>query len=246
MTAERKRCTIKVKNLYKSFGEQHILRGLDLCLYENENYVILGRSGSGKSVLIKCIIGLLEPDKGDIEILEKNVHDLELDELHKLRRRIGFLFQHGALYDSLSIENNLRFPLIKTTDLPKDEIEDRIEEALKSVGLEETRKKMPADLSGGMQKRIALARSFILKPEVMFYDEPTAGLDTVTSREMSELIVELQEENNISSIVISHDMPSAKIVANKIGVLHEGKIDEEGTYEELKNSTKEYVKAFFG
>lgn len=245
MTSNTDKCIIKAQNVHKSFGDFHVLKGINLCLNEKENFVILGRSGSGKSVFIKCIVGLLTPDDGEIEVFGQNIHGLSKDELHDLRTRIGFLFQHGALYDSLTIEENLRFPLEKTTDLSKDEIEERIEEALSSVGLEETRKKMPADLSGGMQKRIALARSFIQKPEVMLYDEPTAGLDTVTSKEMSELIVELQEKNNVSSIIISHDMPSARIIANRISILHDGKLEEQGTYEELENSTKDIVKAFF-
>ncbi|MGK7389745.1 MAG: ABC transporter ATP-binding protein [Candidatus Cyclobacteriaceae bacterium M2_1C_046] len=246
MSNNNENCPIIVKGIYKSFGDLHILKGVDLCLNEKENFVILGRSGSGKSVFIKCIVGLLEPDKGEIEILGKKVHELELKKLHDLRTRIGFLFQHGALYDSLNIEDNLRFPLEKTTNLSKGEIKDRIDDALESVGLPETRKKMPNDLSGGMQKRIALARSFIQNPQVMLYDEPTAGLDTVTSREISELILELQEKHDMSSIIISHDMASAKIVANRMAVLHEGQLEEKGTYDELKNSTKDHIKAFFG
>lgn len=236
---------IKVNDLHKSFGEEKVLNGLDMELHEKENLVVLGRSGSGKSVLIKCIIGLLKPDKGDINVLGKNVQELERHELHDLRQRIGFLFQHGALYDSMTIEQNLRFPLEKTTKLNSKEIEERVDEALENVGLPDTRKKMPAELSGGMQKRIALARAFIMKPELMFYDEPTAGLDTITSREISELILELQDKYQMSSLVITHDMTSAKVVANRIMVLYDGKVEEEGTYESLRNSTKPHLKAFF-
>lgn len=236
---------LKVDDLHKSFGKEKVLDGIDISLGEKENLVVLGRSGSGKSVLMKCIIGLLKPDKGSVEVLGEKVHELKKEELHKLRQHIGFLFQNGALYDSMSIEQNLSFPLEKTTELTRDEIDERINEALENVGLQETRKKMPAELSGGMQKRIALARAFIMKPDLMFYDEPTAGLDTVTSHEISELILELQEKYEMSSLIITHDMASVKTVANRIIVLHEGKVQEEGTYESLKNSTKSIVKAFF-
>lgn len=242
---ENKKTIIKVNDLHKSFGEENVLNGIDLELHEKENLVFLGRSGSGKSVLIKCIIGLLKPDKGEIEVLGNKVAELEREELHELRQRIGFLFQHGALYDSMSIEQNLKFPLQKTTKLKSQEIEERVDEVLENVGLPETKKKMPAELSGGMQKRIALARAFVMKPELMFYDEPTAGLDTVTSGEISELILELQEKYKMSSLIITHDMSSAKVVANRIMILHEGQVEEEGTYESLKNSTKPLIKAFF-
>lgn len=242
---ENEKVKIKVNDLHKSFGEEKVLNGVDMVLHEKENVVVLGRSGSGKSVLTKCIIGLLKPDKGDIEVLGKSIAELKRKELHELRQRIGFLFQHGALYDSMSIEQNLRFPLEKTTKLKSNEIEERIDEALENVGLPKTRKKMPAELSGGMQKRVALARAFIMKPELMFYDEPTAGLDTVTSNEINELILELQEKYQMSSLIITHDMSSAKVVANRIIVLHEGEVQEEGTYEVLENSTKPFIKAFF-
>lgn len=242
---ENEKVKIKVNDLHKSFGDEKVLNGVDMVLHEKENVVVLGRSGSGKSVLIKCIIGLLKPDKGGIEVLGKSIGKLKRKELHELRQRIGFLFQHGALYDSMSIEQNLRFPLQKTTKLKSNEIEERIDEALENVGLSDTRKKMPAELSGGMQKRVALARAFIMKPELMFYDEPTAGLDTVTSNEINELILELQEKHQMSSLIITHDMSSAKVVANRIIVLHEGKVQEEGTYEILENSTKPFIKAFF-
>jgi phospholipid/cholesterol/gamma-HCH transport system ATP-binding protein len=236
---------IKVSDLHKSFGQEEVLRGVNLELHEKENLVVLGRSGSGKSVLTKCIIGLLKPEKGDVEILGEKVYELKRKELHELRQHIGFLFQYGALYDSMTIEQNLRFPLQKTTDLKSQEIEERVDEALENVGLPETRKKMPAELSGGMQKRIALARALIMKPKLMFYDEPTSGLDTVTSREISNLILELQEKYQMSSLIITHDMASVKIVANRIIMLHDGKVQEEGTYKSLENSTKPFVKAFF-
>lgn len=236
---------IEVKDIHKSFGNLDVLKGISLRLNPNENLVLIGRSGSGKSVLIKCIIGLLKPDEGEVHLLNEKVHELEKDELHELRRRIGFLFQHGALYDSMTVEQNLLFPLQKNTAIGKKEMGERVEEALESVGLPETKKKLPNELSGGMQKRIALARAFIMKPEVMFYDEPTAGLDTITSRDMSELIEEMQKKHNVSSIIITHDMASAKAMANRIMVLEEGKVEEEGDYKSLQNSTKEVVNAFF-
>lgn len=236
---------IEVKDIYKSFGDLDALKGISLQLNPNESLVLIGRSGSGKSVLMKCIIGLLRPDKGEVYVLDQKVHELGKDELHELRRRIGFLFQHGALYDSMTVEQNLLFPLQKNTDMGKKEMNERVEEALESVGLPETKKKLPNELSGGMQKRIALARAFIMKPEVMFYDEPTAGLDTITSRDMSELIEEMQKKHKVSSIIITHDMASAKSMANRIMVLEEGRVEEEGDYKSLQNSTKEVVNAFF-
>lgn len=236
---------IEVNNVYKSFDDLEVLKGITLQLKPKENLVLLGKSGSGKSVLIKCIIGLLEPDKGEVSLLGKNVHALSKKELHDMRQEIGFMFQHGALYDSMTIEQNLLFPLQKNTDMSEKDMNDRIEEALENVGLPEVKEKMPAEISGGMQKRIAMARAFIMKPKVMFYDEPTAGLDPITSREMSELIVSMQEKYEISSMIITHDMISAEITSNRVIVLDEGNLVEEGKFNEIQNSTKEVVKAFF-
>ena len=236
---------IRVSNLHKSFGREKVLDGINMELSEGENLVVLGRSGSGKSVLIRCLIGLIKPEEGNVEILGQKIHELKRKELHEIRQHIGFLFQHGALYDSMTIEQNLYFPLDKTTDLSVEEKEERVEEVLENVGLEDTRKKMPSELSGGMQKRIALARALIMKPRLMFYDEPTEGLDTVTSREISELILSMQEKHQMTSLIITHDLTAASIVANRIVVLHKGKFSEEGDFNSLKNSTKPFVKAFF-
>ncbi|PKB15951.1 ABC transporter ATP-binding protein [Flavobacterium sp. 5] len=237
---------ITIKNLHKSFGKNTILKGINLRLNKGENLVILGRSGSGKSVTIKCIVGLLEPDKGSIKVSGKEITNLKYDELNNLRVKIGFMFQNGALYDSMSIRQNLKFTLKHhTRDLPEDAIESEIIEALESVGLQESIDKMPAELSGGMQKRIALARAIIIKPEIILYDEPTSGLDTITSREISELILDVQKKYKTSSLIITHDMACAKITGNRILILKEGEIIAEGTYAELEKSKDEWVRSFF-
>lgn len=237
---------ITIKNLRKSFGENNILKGINLTLNKGENLVILGRSGNGKSVTIKCIVGLIKADEGTIEISGKDVTQLDYDELNDLRVKIGFMFQNGALYDSMSIRQNLKFTLKHhTRDLSDEAIETEIIEALDSVGLKESIDKMPAELSGGMQKRIALARAIIIKPEIILYDEPTSGLDTITAREISELILDVQKKYKTSSIVITHDMACAKITANRILVLKEGTIAAEGTYDELEKSEDPWVRSFF-
>lgn len=237
---------IAIENLQKSFGKNNILKGINLSLNKGENLVILGRSGSGKSVTIKCIVGLIEPDKGSIKVSGKEITNLKYEELNNLRVRIGFMFQNGALYDSMSIRQNLKFTLKHhTRDLPEEAIEPEIIEALDNVGLKESIDKMPAELSGGMQKRIALARALIIKPEIILYDEPTSGLDTITSREISELILDVQKKYKTSSIIITHDMACAKITANRILILKEGEIIAEGTYAELEKSKDEWVRSFF-
>jgi phospholipid/cholesterol/gamma-HCH transport system ATP-binding protein len=237
---------IAIENLHKSFGTNAILKGINLKLNKGENLVILGRSGSGKSVTIKCIVGLVQSDKGSIKISGQEITDLKYEELNSLRVRIGFMFQNGALYDSMSVRQNLKFTLKHhTSDLSEEEIESKIIEALESVRLEESIDKMPAELSGGMQKRIALARALIIKPEIILYDEPTSGLDTITSREISELILDVQKKFKTSSIIITHDMACAKITGNRILILKEGEITAEGTYAELEKSKDEWVRSFF-
>jgi phospholipid/cholesterol/gamma-HCH transport system ATP-binding protein len=237
---------IVIKNLYKSFGTNEILKGISLTVNKGENLVILGRSGSGKSVTIKCLVGLVKADEGEIQIFGKETTTLNNEELNEIRVSLGFMFQDGALYDSMSVRQNLRFALKHhTQNLSEEEIEKRILEALENVGLKEALDKMPAELSGGMKKRIALARTIITKPEIILYDEPTSGLDTITSNEISELILSVQKKYNTSSIIITHDMPCAKITGNRILILKEGVINAEGTYAELEKSDDEWVRSFF-
>jgi len=237
---------ISIKNLYKSFGKNKILKGINLTVNKGEDLVILGRSGSGKSVAIKCLVGLVKADKGKIEIFDTEVTSLKNDQLNDIRTRIGFMFQNGALYDSMSVRQNLTFTLKHhTQNLSRSEIESKITEALESVGLEEAIDKMPSELSGGMKKRIALARAIIIKPEIILYDEPTSGLDTITSREISELILSVQKKYKTTSIIITHDMACAKITGNRILILKDGVINAEGTYDELEKSKDEWVHSFF-
>ena len=237
---------IVIKDLYKTFGENEVLKGINLSVNKGENLVILGRSGSGKSVTIKCLVGLVKADKGEIKIFDDEVTTLNDDELNEIRVNIGFMFQNGALYDSMSVRQNLKFTLKHhTQNLDETEIESKIMEALENVGLAESIDKMPAELSGGMKKRIALARAIIIKPEIILYDEPTSGLDTITSREISELILSVQEKYKASSIIITHDMACAKTTGNRILILNEGEITAEGTYEELEKSKDEWVHSFF-
>lgn len=237
---------ISIKNLYKTFGKNEVLKGINLTVHKGENLVILGRSGSGKSVTIKCLVGLVKADDGEIKIFDQEITNLNNDDLNDIRVNIGFMFQNGALYDSMSVRQNLRFTLKHHThNLEESEIQSKIIEALENVGLEEAIDKMPAELSGGMKKRIALARAIIIKPEIILYDEPTSGLDTITSREISELIVSVQKKYKTSSIIITHDMACAKTISNRVMILNEGEINAEGTYEELENSKEEWVHSFF-
>jgi phospholipid/cholesterol/gamma-HCH transport system ATP-binding protein len=245
--AKDKKTIIEIKDLHKTFGKNNkVLQGVNLTVNKGEDLVILGRSGSGKSVTIKCIVGLIEPDKGEIKVFDESVLHLKKSELNEIRVRIGFLFQSGALYDSMSVRENLAFTLRKhKRDLSAEEIESQVIEALDSVGLSEAIDKMPSELSGGMQKRIGLARTLILKPEIILYDEPTTGLDTITSREISELILDIKHKRKTTSIIITHDMACAKLTADRIMVLKDGVIHAEGTYEELEKSEDEWVRSFF-
>ncbi|MGO4771854.1 ABC transporter ATP-binding protein [Flavobacterium sp. W22_SRS_FK3] len=245
--ADQKAVIIEIKDLNKTFGQDnHVLKGVNFTVNKGEDLVVLGRSGSGKSVTIKCIVGLITPDKGEINVFGKNVLELSKTELNEMRSRVGFLFQSGALYDSMSVRENLAFTLRKhKRNLNADEIEKEVMEALESVGLSEAIDKMPSELSGGMRKRIGLARTLILKPEIILYDEPTTGLDTITSREISELILDIKQQRKTTAIIITHDMACAKLTADRIIVLKEGKIQAEGTYEELEKSEDEWVRSFF-
>jgi phospholipid/cholesterol/gamma-HCH transport system ATP-binding protein len=237
---------VEIRKLDLAFGTKVVLKDLNMDLFKGENLVVLGKSGTGKSVMIKCMVGLLTQNAGSLKIFGKEVKDLKEQELKDLRIRTGFLFQSGALYDSMTVEQNLEFPLtrvLKLTD--KDEIKQRIEEVLEGVGLSDAIDKMPSDLSGGMRKRVGLARTLILKPEIMLYDEPTTGLDPITSREISELMLEMQEKYQTSSVIITHDMACAKITGDRLLVLNKGAFIAEGNYEELENGQDELVRSFF-
>jgi len=237
---------IAISNLYKSFGKNKILKGINLTANQGESLVILGRSGSGKSVTIKCLVGLVGVDKGKIKIFGTEITTLKNKELNDIRIRIGFMFQNGALYDSMSVRQNLTFTLKHhTLNLSESAIESQIMEALDNVGLKEAIDKMPSELSGGMKKRIALARTIIIKPEIILYDEPTSGLDVITSREISELILSIQKKYKTTSIIITHDMACAKMAGNRILILKDGLINAEGTYATLEKSKDEWVHSFF-
>jgi len=235
---------IRVHRLSKSFGEQRVLDRIDLKVARGETLTVLGRSGTGKSVMLKLLIGLQRPDSGEIEINGEEITMMQLDELNRIRKRVGFLFQNAALYDSLTAEENVAFPLRRHTDMTDGERRDRVSELLSRVGMDEAREKMPADLSGGMKKRVGLARALALDPEIMLLDEPTAGLDPIAASEINELIRELQRERNISSIVVTHDMRSVEKVADRVAMLNEGSILIEGTLDDLKQSDDAFVSQF--
>ncbi|MDR3609450.1 MAG: ATP-binding cassette domain-containing protein [Ignavibacteriaceae bacterium] len=237
---------VEMIHVKKSFGENQVLCDINLVINKGENLVILGKSGTGKSVLIKCIVGLDILDDGKLVILGKNISELNDKELMVIRRKIGFLFQSGALYDSMTVRENLEFPLRRQLiTIPKEKMDMLIKEALEDVGLAETIDLSPSELSGGMRKRLGLARTLILKPEIMLYDEPTTGLDPITSKEISSLILEVQKKYNTSSIIITHDINCAKLTADRIIVLKDGICAAEGSYSDLKNSTDAWIQAFF-
>jgi phospholipid/cholesterol/gamma-HCH transport system ATP-binding protein len=238
---------IDVANLHKSFGDNHVLRDFTMSVYKGENLAVLGKSGSGKSVLIKCIINLIQADGGQIVVLGSDVNELSQEELDGLRAKVGFLFQSNALYDSMTVRQNLEFPLRRHWDKRQREndAEKAVMEVLTDVGLEHTVDMMPEELSGGMRKRIALARTLILRPAIILYDEPTTGLDPVTAREISQLIVTVQKKYNTSSIIISHDMHCIDSAANRVIMLIEGKCYANDTYENLQKSNDPKIKEFF-
>ncbi len=237
--------SIEIKNLTKSFNGFTVLDNISLSVKESENFVVFGRSGSGKSVLLKCIIGLLKPDKGKIIIKGTEVTNLPNKELNDLRKRLGFLFQGGALYDSMTVRENLEFPLRRHYNFTDDEINQKVENTLELVGLKEAIDKMPSELSGGMRKRIGLARSIITEPEIMLYDEPTTGLDPLTSKEISVLIRDLQNKLKMTSVVVTHDLICANIIADNAIFLKDGKIKYSGTIKELMNSEDIFLRNFF-
>jgi phospholipid/cholesterol/gamma-HCH transport system ATP-binding protein len=238
---------IQIRNLYKSFGDMKVLRGIDLDLYQGENLVVLGRSGTGKSVLIKIISGLLRADKGEVSVLGCNMRNVSSKELQELRIRIGFSFQNSALYDSMTVRKNLEFPLVRNKkSVTRGEIDKAVETVLDAVSLSHAIDQMPSELSGGQRKRIGIARTLILNPEVMLYDEPTAGLDPITCIEINELINEVQERYNTSSIIITHDLTCAKSTGDRIAMLLDGQFQRVGTFEEVfENTDDERVKPFF-
>ena len=237
---------IEISNLKKSFAEQEVLKNITLKLLNGENLVVLGKSGSGKSVLIKCIVGLLNADAGTINVFGKDVTILKTKELGELRQKIGFLFQSGALYDSMTVRQNLEFPLIRIKkNISEKEREDKIKEVLENVGLADSIDKMPSQLSGGMRKRISLARTIVVDPMIMLYDEPTTGLDPITSGEISSLIMDVQKKYKTSSIIITHDIKCARNTANRVIMLKDGEVYKEGKMEDFESSTDEFIKSFF-
>lgn len=237
---------IEINNLKKSFGKLNVLKDVSLKLFKGENLVVLGKSGTGKSVLIQCIVRLLNPDGGTINVLGEEVSKLNSDDLGEMRKKIGFLFQSGALYDSMSVKQNLEFPLRRVKKhLSQKEIDEKVNEVLENVGLSDSLNKMPSELSGGMRKRISLARTIILDPLIMLYDEPTTGLDPVTSDEISQLINAIQKKYKTSSIIITHDIACARTNANRVIMLQEGSVYEEGTIESFEKSSDDLIKSFF-
>lgn len=245
MDSQDKNIVLKISGLHKSFGSKVILDNVNLSLNKNETVVVLGRSGTGKSVILKCIVGLIKPDKGSIEVNGKNTSSLTGEELNHFRRDVGFLFQSGALYDSMSVRENLEFPVIRQNNYNGEDVTPKVVEQLQNVSLADSIDKMPSELSGGMRKRIGLARTLMLNPNIILYDEPTTGLDTYTSKEISTLIVKMKEKYGVSSIVITHDMPCAKMIADRIVVLKDGKFVAQGTYDELSQSPDDFIRSFF-
>ena len=245
-THDKQEVVIEIKHLKKSFGNKDVLKDINLVVHRGENVVVLGKSGQGKSVTIQCIVGMLIPDDGTLKVFGEEVPGLNERELKELRIKIGFLFQSGALYDSMTVRENLEFPLTRVLKIKKQsEIDKRVEEVLEGVGLADAIDKMPSDLSGGMRKRAGLARTLIIKPEIMLYDEPTTGLDPITSREISELILNMQKKYKTTSIIITHDMECARITADRVVVMNDGEYIEEGTFDGLQKSKNKIVQSFF-
>ena len=237
---------IEISHLKKSFYKRTVLKDINLTVKKGENVVVLGKSGIGKSVLIKCIVRLIQPDEGSLKVFGKEITNLNPKELNEIRSKIGFIFQGNALYDSMTVRENLEFPLRRNKEIKDAKvINNLIVDALENVGLLDAMNKMPSELSGGMKKRIGLARTLILKPEIILYDEPTTGLDPITSREISNLIVEIQTKYKASSIIITHDINCAKITSNRMLILQDGLFIAEGTFDELKNSDIDWIRSYF-
>ena len=236
---------VVLRDVHKSFGAQHVLDGISLTVVRGETLAVLGRSGTGKSVLLKLLIGLANMDAGSICIQGQEIAGLSLREMNRLRIKMGFLFQNAALYDSLTVEQNVAFPLERHAKMSASERSARVMELLASVGMERDLKKLPSDISGGMQKRVGLARALALQPEILLLDEPTAGLDPITSGEIDDLVLKLQKEHALTSIVVTHDLQSAKTIADSVALLDKGKVVMEGSFEELAESKDELVREFF-
>jgi phospholipid/cholesterol/gamma-HCH transport system ATP-binding protein len=236
---------IAVDDLHKSFGSQKVLNGISLAVSRGETLAVLGRSGTGKSVLLRLIIGLEKPDSGSVRIHGQDIVGLALDQLGEIRMKMGFLFQHAALYDSLTVEQNVAFPLQHhKKEMSKSEHGDRVKQLLTEVGMEGDLEKMPSDISGGMQKRVGLARALALEPDILLLDEPTAGLDPISAAEINDLVLKLQEEHHMASIVVTHDLHSAKTIAGRLALINEGNVVIEGSFEELQKSDIEFVREF--
>jgi phospholipid/cholesterol/gamma-HCH transport system ATP-binding protein len=236
---------VAVEDLHKSFGSQKVLNGISLTVSRGETLAVLGRSGTGKSVLLRLIIGLQKPDSGLVRIHGQDIAGLSLDQIGEIRKKIGFLFQHSALYDSLTVEQNVAFPLQHhKKEMSRSEQGARVKELLAEVGMEGDLEKMPSDISGGMQKRVGLARALALEPDILLLDEPTAGLDPISSAEINELVLKLQKERHMASIVVTHDLQSAKAIADRLALLNEGNVVIEGNFEELQKSDIEFVREF--
>ena len=233
-----------VKGLHKSFGQQTVLNGIDLTVEPGENLAVLGRSGTGKSVLLKLIIGLQQPDSGSITIHGQEITGLSMDQLNEIRKKIGFLFQQAALYDSLTVEENVGFPLDRHAKISDADRKNKVRELLSSVGMDHDLEKLPSEISGGMQKRVGLARALALDPDILLFDEPTAGLDPITAAEISKLIVDLKERRKITSVVVTHDIHGAKIFADRLTLMDKGNIVAEGSFEDLQKSKDEFVVKF--
>lgn len=244
---EQREKVVEIRGLVKSFGDLDVLKGVDLDLYREENLVVLGKSGSGKSVLIKIMVGLLKQDSGSLKVLGHEVSKMRKRDLNELRLKIGFSFQNSALYDSMTVRENMEFPLVRNEkNLTRKDINKRIEDLLDSVGLPQTINQMPSELSGGQKKRIGIARTLILKPEIMLYDEPTAGLDPITCGDINNLILEVRERYKTSSIVITHDLACAKQTGDRMAVLLDGQFNAVGTFEEVfPNAEDERIKSFY-
>lgn len=246
-SAQGGKAVIEIKDLYKSFGDNHVLNGFNMTLMEGENLVVMGKSGSGKSVMIKCLVGLVKPDSGTVKVLGKEINSLDQQKLDELRSDIGFLFQGSALYDSMTVRENLEFPMRRHKEKlgVVADTEPLVREALENVGLAHTMDLMPVELSGGMKRRVALARTLILKPKVILYDEPTSGLDPITSKEIIELMRSIQKKYGTSSLIITHDVDCARVISERMILLVDGINYAEGTYSQLSQSTDPKVDAFF-